>query len=83
MHRLPYHHFSGVHVRSLIHPDGVILELLGQTKCTICYTGAYLSFLVMEMIFFSQTCYRFFYSVEGCLFALLVIVSMIFAEMSL
>ena len=25
-HRLPYHHFSGIHTRSLIHPHRVILE---------------------------------------------------------
>ena len=28
-HRFPYHHFSGVHVRSFMHPHGVILELSG------------------------------------------------------
>ena len=41
MHRLPYHHFSGVHIRSSIHSQWVILELSGQTGCPSCYTGAY------------------------------------------
>ena len=30
-HRLSYHHFSGVHTRSLIHPHRVILESPGRT----------------------------------------------------
>ena len=80
---LPYHHFSGVHVRSLIHPHRVILELSGHTRCTSCYTGVYFPLLVVKMIVFSQTCYNLLYLVKGCLFALLVTVSMIFAEMSL
>ena len=41
VHRLPYHHFSGAHVRSFIHPHWVILESSRRTKCTSCYTGAY------------------------------------------
>ena len=41
VHRLPYHHFSGAHVRSLIHPHWVILESSGWTKCTSCYTREY------------------------------------------
>ena len=40
-HRLPYHHFSGTHVRSLIRPHWVILESSGRTKCTSCYTREY------------------------------------------
>ena len=40
-HRLPYHYFSGAHVRSLIHPHWVILKSSGWTRCTSCYTGAY------------------------------------------
>ena len=49
-HRLPYHHFNGVHVRSLIHPHWVILELSGQIGCPNCYTGAYFPLLAMKMI---------------------------------
>ena len=77
VHRLPYHHFSGVHVRSLIHPHWVILELSGQTGCSSCYTGAYFSLLVVEMIVFSQTYYSLHYWDEVYFFALLVIVSVI------
>ena len=40
-HRLSYHHFTGIHVKSLIHPHWVILESLGRTRCTSCYTEAY------------------------------------------
>ena len=40
-HGLPYHHFNGVHVRSLIHPHWVILESSGWTRCTSCYTEVY------------------------------------------
>ena len=40
-HRLPYHHISGAHVKSLIHPHWVILESSGWTRCTSCYIGAY------------------------------------------
>ena len=82
MPRLLYHHFSGVHVRSLIHPHGVILKLSGQTRCTSCYTGTYLILLVVEMIVFSQTCYRLHYSNEGYFFALLITVSVILAEIT-
>ena len=32
-HNLPCHHFSGVHVKSLIHLHWVILELSGLTRC--------------------------------------------------
>ena len=71
MHRLPYHHFSGVHVKSLIHPHGAILELSGQTGCTSCYTGAYFPFLAMDMIVFLHICYGLHYSADGCLFTLL------------
>ena len=80
---LPYHHFSEGHVRSLIHPHGVILELSGQTRCTSCYIGAYFPLLVVEMIVFSQTCCSLLYSADGCLFTLSVTVSMIFAVMNL
>ena len=83
MHRLPYHHFNGVHVRSLIHPHWVILKLSRQTKCTSYYTGAYFPLLAVEMIVFSQTCYSLHYMVKGYLFALLVIVLVIFAKISL
>ena len=83
MHRLSYHHFSGVHVKSFIYPHRDIHELSGHTECTIFYIGAYFPFLVVEMMVFSQICYSLLYSVEGCLFALLVIVLMIFAEISL
>ena len=83
VHRLLYHHFSEVHVRSFIHPYGVILELSGQTRCTSCYTREYLPLLAVEIIVFSQTCYSLLYSVEECLFALLVTISMIFYEMNL
>ena len=51
-HRLTYHHFSGVHVRSLIHPHWAILESLGQTGGTSCYTRAYFPSLAAEMICF-------------------------------
>ena len=67
---LPYHHFSGVHVRSFIHPFGVILELSGQTKCTSCYIRACFPLLVVKMIVFSQIYYDFHYSAEGCLLTL-------------
>ena len=40
-HRLPYHHFSGAHVRSLICPYWVILKSLRRTRCTSCCIGAY------------------------------------------
>ena len=82
-HRLPYHHFSGVHVRSLIHLHWVILELSGLTRCTSCYIGAYFPFLDVEMIVFSQTCHILHYLAEEYLYALLVTISMIFAKMSL
>ena len=77
VHRLPYHHFSGVHVRSLIHPHWVILELSGQTGCFSCYTGAYFPIFAVEMIVFSQTYYSLHYWDEVYFFALLVIVSVI------
>ena len=83
VHRLLYNHFSGVHVRSLIHLHWVILESSGQTGYTSCYIGAYFPLLAMEMIVFSQTCYSFHYLAEGYLLALLVIVSVIFVKMSL
>ena len=82
-HRLPYHPFNGVHVRSFIHPHGVILELSGQTKCTSCYTRAYFPSLAVEMMVFSQVYYSLHYSTKGYLFAFLVTVSVIFVEMSL
>ena len=44
VHRFPHHHFSGVHVRSFMHPHGVIFELLGQIGYIWFHTGAY-SFL--------------------------------------
>ena len=40
-HRLPYHHFNGVHVRSLIHPHWVILESSRRIRCTSCYTRVF------------------------------------------
>ena len=78
-----YHHFSRAHVRSLIHPHGVILELSRQTRHTSFYTRAYFPLLVVEMIVFSQTCYNLHYPGKGYLFALLVTLSVIFIEMSL
>ena len=66
MHNLLYHHSSGVRVRSLIHH----MELLGQTRCTSCYTRAYFSPLAVEMIVFSRIYYGLHNSTEGCLFTL-------------
>ena len=64
-------------------PHWVILELSGQTECTSCYTEAYFPPLAVEIIVFSRTCYSLHYSAKGYLFALLVIVLVIFVEMSL
>ena len=83
VHRLSYHHFNGVHVKSLIHPHRVILELSRKTGCTSCYTGAYFPHLAMEMIVFSQACYNLHYSDERYFFALLDTVSVILAETNL
>ena len=83
MHRRLYHHFSGVHARSLIHPHGVILELSGHTKCLGFYSRAYFPFLVVEMIVFSQTYYSLHYSDDRYFFALLATVSVTLAKMSL
>ena len=58
----------------LSYPHGKMRQLL--------YWGIF-PFSVVEMISFSRTCYRFLYSTEEYLFALLVIVSMIYAKMSL
>ena len=38
---------------------------------------------VVEMIVFSETCYNPHYSIERCLFTLMVIVSVMFVEMNL
>ena len=78
-HKVPYHYFSGVHVKSLIHLHWVILELSGLTRCPSCYIGAYFPLLAVDVIVFSQTCYSLHYSNEGYFFALLVIVSVILA----
>ena len=56
--------FSGVHVRSLVRPRGVILELSGQIGYIWCHIVAYFPHLAMEMIILSQICYSFHYSVE-------------------
>ena len=77
-HRLSYHHF-----KYLIHHHLVILELSGETGCPSCYTGSYFPLLVVEMTVFSQIYYSLHYLDEGYLFALLVIVSVILAKMSL
>ena len=50
--------------------------------CQLLYWGIFL-FSVVEMIIFSQSYYHFLYSAKGYLFALLVTISMIYAEMSL
>ena len=57
----------------LSYPHGKIRQLL--------YWGIF-PFYVVEMIVFSQSYYHFLYLAEGYLFALLVTVSMIYAEMS-
>ena len=50
---------------------------------SIAILGHISPFSVMEMIVFSWSYYHYLYSVEWYLFALLVIVSMIYTEMSL
>ena len=57
VHWFPHHHFSEVHVRSFIHPHGVILELSGQTEYIRCHIEAYFSPPVVEVMVFSQICY--------------------------
>ena len=64
VHRFPHHHFSGVHVRSFIHPHGVILELLGHIGYIWRYTGTYFPHLVMEAIVLSQIHCSFHHSAE-------------------
>ena len=64
VHWFPHHHFSGVHVRSFIHPRGVILELSGQTGYIWCHTRAYFPPPVVEVMIFSQICYSLQRSVE-------------------
>ena len=49
----PHHHYRGVHVRSCVHPHGIILELLGQIGYIWCHAGAYFPPLAMEMIILS------------------------------
>ena len=44
MHRFPHHRFSGVHVRSFIHPHGVILELSGHIGTSDAMLGYIHSF---------------------------------------
>ena len=56
------------------YPHGKMHQLL--------YWGIF-PFSVVEMIVFSRSYYRFLYSAEGYLFALLVTISMIYVEMSL
>ena len=58
----------------LIYPHGKMHQLL---------YWAYFPLSVVEMIIFSRSCCRFLYLAEGYLFALLVTISMIYAEMSL
>ena len=57
VHWFLHHCFSRVHVRSFIHPHGVILELSGQTEYIRCHIGAYFSPPVVEVMVFSQICY--------------------------
>ena len=60
----PHHHFSGVHVRSFVHPHGVILELSRQIGYIWCHTGAYFPPLAMKIIIPSQIYYNFHYSAK-------------------
>ena len=66
VHRLSYHHFSGVQVRSLIHPHWVIIESSGQTKCTSCYTGAYSSFFLFPRWLISHVAFIAFFASHSC-----------------
>ena len=63
-HGFPHHHFSGVHVRSFMHPHGVILELSGQIGYIWCHTGAYFPPLAMKAIILSHIYYVFHHSTE-------------------
>ena len=63
-HGFPHHHFSGVHVRSFMHPHGVILELSGQIGYIWCHTGAYFPPLAMEAFVLSHIYYSFHHSTE-------------------
>ena len=83
VHRLPYHHFNGVHVRSLIHPMELFSSHQDRPDALIAILGYISIFLVVGMIVSSQTYYSLHYSAERCLFALPTTVSMIFVEMSL
>ena len=64
VHWFLHHCFSRVHVRSFIHPCGVILELSRQTKYIWCHTGAYFPSPVVEVMVFSQICYSLHCSAE-------------------
>ena len=83
MHRLPYHRFNGVHVRFLIHPMELFSSHQDRSDALIAILGYISIFVVVEMIVSSQTYYNLHYSAEGCLFALLATVSMIFVKMGL
>ena len=54
-----------------------------RSDALVAILGHIPPFSVMEMIVFSEICYSPHYSIEGCLFTLMLTVSMIFAEMSL
>ena len=71
MHSLPYHHFSGVRVRFLIHPMELFLSYQDRPDALVVILGHISLLLALEMIVFSQICYGLHYSTEGCLFTLL------------
>ena len=72
------HHFSRVHLRSFVHPHGIILDLSGPTRYVWCYTGAYFSHSAAETIVLSQICYSFSSLGRDIVFALLVTIPVFF-----
>ena len=81
-HRFSHHHFSGVHVRSFMHPHGVILPFSGQIGYIWCHARAY-SFLKLWRWSFSHKSVTIFITQSrDTAFALLVTIHVIFIEMS-
>ena len=66
--------------------DNTQIEVMGTLEiellieCLSCHTGAYSPLSSVEMIVFSETYYNPHYSIEGCLFTLMVTVSIDFCR---